>query len=227
MNIFTFWEGPMPPYIKLCMETWKLPYTVLNYKNLHEYTNLQTEKIKRFTLPHIADCVRVHVLRDQGGYWLDADTIMLTDKLPETDVVGDPEYRTTSAGLLYSEPHSEMFTKWAEYQDEIINGNSIPTYWGTFVNQWCDPYVQKHKDIRIHDITNYWPETYMINLPVSRYNKYRFFYFERAYRLADIRETDLLMLHNSWTPDWYKGLKCNALLAKNYTMSNILREALK
>ena len=51
MNVFTFWEGPMPGYIRLCMDTWKVPYTLLNYDNLNEYTHFNIEKAKRFTLP--------------------------------------------------------------------------------------------------------------------------------------------------------------------------------
>ena len=82
-NIFTFWEGPLPAYIRLCLQTWKFPFTVLNYSNLRQYTDLPADnRLKRFTLPQIADCVRVHVLRDQGGYPNSID-VHITDKLPE------------------------------------------------------------------------------------------------------------------------------------------------
>lgn len=224
MNVFTFWEGQMPDYISLCMESWKVPFTVLNYDSLNRYTDLPVDRIKRFTLPHIADCVRVHVLRDQGGYWLDADTIMITGQLPDTDLVGDPEGRTSSAGLLYSEPQSDLFVEWARYQDKIIYGNEVPTYWATFVNAFSDPYVKEHKEVRIHQIEDYWPETYMIDEPIPRYEKYKKFYFESCYHLSDIHSTDLLMLHNSWTPAWYKNLSTGALLDTDCTLSNILRE---
>lgn len=226
MNIFTFWEGPMPGYIKLCMDTWKVPFTVLTYDNVNNYTDLPVDRIKRFTLPQIGDIVRVHVLRDQGGYWLDADTIMITDKLPETDLVGYPEQRASSAGLLYSEPQSEMFCEWAEYQDNIVNGWETPTFWATFVNSFSDPYIQNHKDVRIYPIERFWPETYMVKDNIPRWQKYKRFYFEERYTLADIRPTDLLMLHNSWTPEWYKDMPLYKVLDANCTLSNILREAL-
>ena len=54
----------MPGYIRLCLDTWKVPCTVLNYDNVNDYTDLPLDKLKRFTLPQIADCVRVHVLSD-------------------------------------------------------------------------------------------------------------------------------------------------------------------
>lgn len=226
MNVFTFWEGQMPGYIKLCMDTWKVPYTVLNYDNLHEYTDISIEPLKRFTLPQIADCVRVHVLRDQGGYWLDADTIMLTGKLPDTDMVGDPEQRTNSIGLLYSEPHSQMFTEWARFQDEIINGYDRSTYWALMGNAFTDNYVKEHEEVRIWPIEDFLPETYMVSDNIPRWQKYRRFYFEEHHTLADIRPTDLLMLHNSWTPEWYKNLLELDALNTSCTMSNILREVL-
>lgn len=226
MALYAFWEGDMPAYIELCMQTWKRPYILLNYENLHEYTDVDVQRIKRFTLPQIADIVRVHVLRDQGGYWLDTDTIMVTGELPDTDLVGYHEGRTSSAGLLWSEPHSKMFEEWARYQDEIIHGYDTPTYWGTFVNQFSDPYVKEHGEIRIHPITNYWPETYMVTDRIPRYQKYWKFYFEQSHHLSDIHPTHLLMLHNSWTPEWYKDLTADGVLRANCTLSNILRELL-
>lgn len=226
MSIFTFWEGKMPGYIRLCMDTWKVPVVVLNYDILNSYTSLPISNISRFNLSKVADIVRVHVLRDQGGYWLDADTIMLTDKLPDTDFVGDPEARDSSIGLLYSKPHSEMFEKWAEYQDYMINSPDPPAHWSTFANDFSDPYLKVHPDVRIHPIENYWPETYMIPGDIPRQKKYGMFYFENTYHLADIRRTDLLMLHNSWTPAWYKNMSAEQVLEHECTMSNILREVL-
>ena len=226
MNIFTFWEGQMPGYIKLCMDTWKMPYIALNYKNLHEYTDIDIEPLKRFTLPQIADCVRVHVLRDNGGYWLDADTIMISGKLPDTDMVGYPETRQNSIGLLHTEPHSDMFTEWAAFQDEIIHGHDASPYWALMGNAFTDDYVKRHEDVRIHPIEDYCPEVYMVSDDIPRWQKYRRFYFEERNTLSDIRPTDLLMLHNSWTPEWYRNVPEGKVLDANCTMSNILREVL-
>ena len=216
----------MPGYIKLCMDTWKVPYIVLNYKNLREYTDIDIEPLKRFTLPQIADCVRVHVLRDNGGYWLDADTIMISGKLPDTDMVGDPESRTNSIGLLHTEPHSDMFTEWAAFQDEIIHGYDASPYWALMGNAFTDDYVKRHTQVRIHPIEDYCPEVYMVSDDIPRWQKYRRFYFEERNTLSDIRPTDLLMLHNSWTPEWYRNVPEGKVLDANCTMSNILREVL-
>jgi hypothetical protein len=220
--IYTFWDGPMPGYIKLCLATWKQPYTMLTYENLNQYTDIDAERLKRYTLPQQSDYIRVHVLRDNGGWWLDADTIMITGKLPETDMVGDPLMRTNSIGVLHSVP--EMFKEWAQYQDDVLNAPGFNKKWSVMGNDFTDKYVKEHEDIRIYPIDDFYPETYMIDEYKTRFEKYLRFYFSLDYHLSDIRKTDLLMLHNSWTPGWYKNLTESDVLDLSCTMSNILRE---
>lgn len=224
-KVFTFWEGKMPAYIDLCLQTWKFPFTILTYDNLHEYTDLPINKLKdRFTMPKIADCVRVHVLRDQGGYWLDADTIMITDKLPTTNMIGDPNTRMNTIGFLYGEKGCELFRSWSVFQDSVIKMQCPPNQWNAVGNAFTDNYVKEHKEVTIADVTLCWPETYMIHSKISRYEKYKEFYFNESYDLSSIMSTDMLMLHNSWTPDWYKDLYVDEVLNNSCTMSNILME---
>ena len=216
----------MPDYIKLCMQTWKHPYTLLTFDNLHEYTDLKVdERLRRFTLPQIADAVRVHVLRDNGGYWLDADTIMISDKLPEETILGDNEERTNSIGYLHTEPHSEMFEAWAAHQDEIVNNHTAWRSWSIMGNAFTDYYLYINKHIYIGDIAPHFPETYMANGDTRR-TKYRLFYFCNDFQITDIKPTDFLMLHNSWTPDWYKKMTTEQIMKDHHTLSNFLRELL-
>lgn len=222
--IFTFWEGNMPAYIKLCLDTWKQDYIMLNYDNLNQYTDLKVDdRLKSFTLPQIADCVRVHVLRDNGGYWLDTDTIMITDKLPTENMIGDIRRRTNTIGYLHTEAHSEMFEKWAEYQDYMI-ATADSKDWSIMGNRFTDGYIRNHHNITIADVTPCWPETQRIRCGWSRYNKYQHLYFGTSLMLSDLPKTDMLMLHNSWTPSWYKNLSRDDVLADKCTLSNILRE---
>lgn len=224
-HVYTFWEGQMPAYIDLCLKTWQVPYTVLNYNNLRNYIAVDMKPVKRFTLPQIADFVRVHVLEEHGGYWLDADTIMITGDLPNETIMGNHETRINSIGFLHTEAHSDMFTAWKMYQDSAVFGKS--TAWNVFGNAFTDPYLKEHTEVSIHDIRNCFPETYMVKGDCSRYSKYQQFYFSESYGLQDLEPTPLLMLHNSWTPDWYKRLTASEILTGNHcTMSNILRAVL-
>lgn len=228
MKVFTFWEGKMPDYIKLCMKTWKVDYVLLNYDNLHQYTDLDISKLQKFTLPQIADIIRVHVLRDNGGYWLDTDTIMITNKLPEENMIGYPEKRATTIGYLYADkPNMDMFNKWAEYQQTCIN-TDVSLSWNVVGNMFVDRYLGVNKEITIAPVENCWAETYMIKGDenvITRRGKYEEFYFRKHYNLSDLKPTNMLMLHNSWTPNWYKlSDRFYILNEDSCTLSNILRE---
>ena len=218
----------MPEYIKICLETWRFPFVILNYDNLNQYTDKLPDKVKQLTLPKIADYVRVHALRDNGGYWLDADTIMLSDSLPTANIVGYSESRNCTIGFLHTDAHSDMFEKWAEYQDEVIcrlpERNRDTTTWDVMGNAFVDDYIRNHKEITIEPIEKHWAETYMISGDTPRWDKYKYFYFNSTYSLKDIKDTDMLMLHNSWTPEWYKCLSRQEVLNEKRTMSNILKE---
>lgn len=88
-RIYTFWEpkDKLPAYIKLCMLTWKkcLPdyeIIVLDYSNLHKYlSNEACSQVvfKYMSLAKQSDAIRAAVLYENGGIWMDADTI-ITDK---------------------------------------------------------------------------------------------------------------------------------------------------
>ena len=227
-KVFTFWEGNMPAYIDLCLRSWDFDFTLLTYDNLHNFTDAIVDgKVTRYTLPQIADYIRVHVLRDSGGYWLDADTIMIDDKLPKVNILGYPDTKANTIGILYSEPYSDMFTKWAEYQDKIIGDVINYSYmWDILGNAFTDSYLKTHDEIIIGHIKNCWPETYVIKDDIPRYYKYEEFYFNRDYNLFDLSPTNMFMLHNSWTPTWYKELSLEEVMKQHCTLSNMLREAL-
>ena len=220
MNVFTFWEGPMPGYIKLCLETWRVPYTLLNYNNLHQYTDLPISKLRRFSIEQACDCVKAHVLRDNGGIWLDADSIMVTGKMPNVTVLGNVELRTNTIAFLQTEPQSEMFVKWAKYQDKVLDGDNASTWWALMGNAFTDSYIREHKEIKLGSIYDYWLET---DNEEDRPRKYVDYYFNNSYKP---NMPDLIILHNSWTPAWYKDMPMCKVLDANCTLSNVLREAL-
>ena len=223
-KVFTFWEGEMPEYIKLCLETWKFDYVLLNYSNLNDYTNIDIPKIKKYTLAQISDVVRTHVVRDHGGYWLDTDTIMLTEKLPEENMIGIPEHRGIHCGFLHFEVNAPMLVEWSDKQDEIINSNKTGD-WDLFANGCSDPCVKEHIEVSIKSRDEHFPELYKFQENTSdNRSKYIKFYFQTNLKPSDIRKTDLLMLHNSWTPAWYKRLSREEVLKYKCTMSNILKE---
>lgn len=222
--IYTFWEGQKPAYIELCMATWPFDFVLLDYNNLHNYTDLPEEQLRQYPLQQVADIVRVHVLRDNGGIWLDADTIVFGD-LPEETILGYPETRHNTIGFLRTEPGTDMFKEWAAFQDDVMRKQEIAR-WSMFGNEFTDPYLTEHQEIKIGEIEPAWPEVYMIEELIERMQKYKILYFQESRHLSDIRDTNLLMLHNSWTPKWYKRLNHREVMQHRCTLSNIIRETL-
>lgn len=85
-RIWTFWEpkANIAPYIDLCMKTWEkfLPdYEVIvcDFDNLHEYMDKKTYEsivFKKMSLAKQSDAIRAALIAQNGGIWMDADTII-------------------------------------------------------------------------------------------------------------------------------------------------------
>ena len=124
-QIFTFWEPKecIPPYLRLCMETWEkfLPeYTVkvLDYSSIEEYLGKDYYDgylYKNFSLPKQADAIRAALLNKFGGIWFDCDTIITSDKIKEL-INKDSGFIIAGKhiGFIVTKPNSYITTKWTE-----------------------------------------------------------------------------------------------------------------
>ena len=151
-----------------------------------------------------------------------ADTIMVGDSLPKDNMVGIPEERAAHCGYLNFEKNSHMMTMWAKDQDAKIS-LGINTGWDLFANSFSDIYIKTHPRVSICSREPMFPELY--NMPAgTAHAKYQMFYFQSNVGVDSLKPTEMLMLHNSWTPSWYKELSEEEALSRMCTMSNILRE---
>jgi hypothetical protein len=84
-NVFLYWEGEDNSLISILR---KLIYLhsksgkgykvhLINHKNIHEYVSDLPSCFFNMKLAHQADYVRVNVVCDYGGIWLDSDTIVI------------------------------------------------------------------------------------------------------------------------------------------------------
>lgn len=128
-RIFTFWEpkSNMSPYIDLCMQTWKkfLPdYEIIicDYSNLSDYLNKKTiNKIlcKKMELAMQSDAIRAALINQNGGIWIDADTIITSadffndmDK-SETVMIGRKSDGVIYGAFIYARnPKAKFINKW-------------------------------------------------------------------------------------------------------------------
>ena len=85
-NIFIFWEGKEYKLIEKCINLIKEHHTDTKYKihhltydNIGEYILGIPSYLQDLELAHVADFIRVNVICDYGGIWLDADTLVLEE----------------------------------------------------------------------------------------------------------------------------------------------------
>lgn len=154
--IFTFWEPKRNkiPFIDLCIKTWEknLPdyeVVVLNYSNVYTYINkdiYDLSLLKKFRFPIQKDAIMVAVLKEHGGIFMDADTLVLKDITPLVNKLYNTEVIMFNMHLAFVAAHSNslVLTLWlkgiqeklrkslenSNIQDEIrwdFLGNSVLT----------------------------------------------------------------------------------------------------
>ena len=83
--IWAFWEGKMPPFVCRCFQEFRernsdYLMVVMNRRNVKQYTAVDLSKFPRTndSIQRFTDAVRLHVLAEYGGFWLDASIILQT-----------------------------------------------------------------------------------------------------------------------------------------------------
>lgn len=135
MNVWTYWEGPKPAYISLCLQSMRracnvpgisfevvTPESVLKIlpdKTLHKNYRILPQAALR------ADCIRAALLAEHGGWWWDADTIALRTPPIITSssffymVWKNPPTRVLN-GYIHLQKNSETAIAWLEEINQLL-----------------------------------------------------------------------------------------------------------
>lgn len=132
-TIFSFWEpkGSMTPYLELCVKTWKrnLPgYEIifLDYSNLCHYLPegaYDMNILRKLTLMMQKDAVMVAVLKEHGGIFMDADTLVTGNISPLVRMLRHTEVVMFSAHMAFvaAQPGSYLLTLWYKKIQQKLN----------------------------------------------------------------------------------------------------------
>ena len=83
MNVFTYWEGPKPAYIDVCIASMEMfcgvDFCLITPETADDWIDgALHENWKKLKNPaHRADCIRVAVINKCGGLWVDCDTVFI------------------------------------------------------------------------------------------------------------------------------------------------------
>ena len=253
-RIFTFWEPShkMPAYIRLCIQTWKkfLPeyeVIILDYSNIDKWIEPNFyDKIlyTDFTLPKQADAIRCAVLSKHGGIWMDADTIITSEKIKNIINI-DSDFVLLSKHICFivAKKNSYILKKWQNGIKYNLKKYSFIKNIGFLYKIFCKNIERwdylgnyilkkflktKNKNI-FYSINKFeigaFPE-FKINTTENKSlsDIYREFYFENDYADNTLKNTNgIICLHNSWTPTQYILMDEQTFLSQNNTLANILK----
>lgn len=207
---------------------------------------------KQMSLPKQADCIRAALLDQYGGIWLDADTIILNDNVLDMAENSVVKMIGTDAGVhgafIYAaSPKANLISTWLE---EIIShvakyrkwaGSWLWKHlcrkeykrvmrWDYFLNAIINPLLHKYSEAELYvidrDIIGAFPELKFANAK-DAVSAYKDFYFNPNFKMSpdDIKKVangGIILLHNSWTPEFYKKMSREEFLAQDIVMARLL-----
>lgn len=216
MNVFSYWEGPMPWHIGVCLRSVKQACsstcrfqlaTPGNVWDLIPVSALHHDFSRLLTPAHRADCIRAALLAYHGGFYFDADTVglrcpgeLLADKAAGREMlycVWDKEPRRVLNGYIYAAPDSSLAKRWLEAVNlqlaKIVdNGPHVP--WTAYGEMLLTPIIESELDLTLEI-----PRRTFLPIDVDSNVKLFFEYGETIQHVRD--DTVCFGLSNSWMLD--------------------------
>ncbi|HEV7806692.1 MAG TPA: hypothetical protein VGO80_12785 [Solirubrobacteraceae bacterium] len=156
LQVWQYWEGPMPAYIELCLETVRRHYPgarLLDRASFEElWTTDRDVPIDHLGVHHRADFVRAYVLRHHGGgLWLDSDYVALRrfhefgELPPSVTFAGYRDGGDFVNGLIFSRPGDPVLDGlYARICDHLRRG--APITWLEIGSLALRPEIDAHLD---------------------------------------------------------------------------------
>ena len=144
-KIWSYWDGKMSGLVKTCVKTWSkfnpdYEIVMLNRANLAQYLPDEDLSVKPwegydYTPQRLSDMVRLHILCQEGGFWMDA-TIILQESL---EWVQDIRRET---GCEFFGYYLEKFAndKWRDASPVLESWFFACTPGCEFVREWRDEF---------------------------------------------------------------------------------------
>lgn len=209
-NVWSYWQGHMPEYIKICIETMKRNcdnFTLLTPENISDYiynSPLDIDKCRKLNkAAHLADIYRVAVIFNHGGLWLDCDTIMINSLQTFKSMVSSYDDSIFYSrwndgrvlnGYFYATKENPLIEEWLFKINQLIRRQSISNTWTLFGEKILTPLVNscEFKTIEINRT---------IFLPIN-IDKIPWIFFEPFHWSNFVfDDTISIGLNNSWFKD--------------------------
>jgi len=139
--IYCFWDSELTPFLKECLNTWKLhnpnyKIIVINNKTINNYINIDDYSFID-SPARLSDILRLKILSEKGGIWCDISTYMtesldtiLNDNDNNYEIIGYSFPKSECKNILESwfiacKKNSEIMQEWT---NEFLNIKNVNEY---------------------------------------------------------------------------------------------------
>ena len=242
-RVFTYWEGPKPDYIDLCHQTIRKAngncFTVLTPESVGEYIDIpyyyyddHYDYWNSLMPAHRADLIRVEVLSQFGGVWIDSDFIALNSFKPLIEASernhalyyyhdGD---RYTNGFLCAPFNHS-MMIEWARNNFAVFLNLKTMGIVPSPNNRWTSFGADQLDAVREHAVDDHRDVSHRRIGPIRYRDMDRFFETENLTGTVWGAAYGY-MLFNTGFPEWFKKLDRDQILEGPWMISRLFRFAL-
>ncbi len=141
-NVYLYWVGNEYKLIKILRNMIYMHSTngkgynvhLINHDNVKEYIPDIPDYFYKLQPAHQADFLRVYILCDKGGIWLDSDTLVvdkldeLFDNIDKKNGFFIKQENSISNGIFGTKPNTELMKQWKKEMLDILN-KGINIHW--------------------------------------------------------------------------------------------------
>jgi len=163
MNVFIYWEGPIPIYVQKCIDKmtriFKNKLIIINEKNIRNYVHKLPNNLKKINKIAVqVDYIRIALLYYNSGIYLDADCIVFPNflqyleeiwkKYQNKDLIGLGKNNIIDANAFLISPQKNSFVlrKILEKQEEIIERKKGLLFWSEIGGNLIKEITQNYAD---------------------------------------------------------------------------------
>ena len=237
--IWLYWENKAskkkPEYLDMCLETFyknlkDYEIVILNPNNLDKYlTNINPNVHKIKQLAHKADYIRMLATYQHGGFWFDADTIILDDidlwnnRLKNKDLVwyGMNAYGVNKNNQFIKNVLDKIETK-------LNNTKTYKFGWKEIGQNIIDPELEKYKKNNpnnFHILSR--DEVFFIPFNLDNDKTGSISNNPSVFNEKYKKTQKIIMLHNQLYPDKFKKMSKEAILNSDLNIGKFFKIALK
>lgn len=207
MNLWTYWEGKKPDYIKMCQESLKNSKMNVITLGKDDFPELNHLKIN-----HKTDYLKAWLISENGGFWIDADMVVMKDLRPLIKLVkqhgfcGIPGFFGAKRGNRLAERWFEAIKKIDKnpgFSDLIQPLLKDPEFeeFGVFTREMICPIY--------HTGDEFW--NLFEDLDIEKYST---------------KNNYVFTLYNSQFSDEFKKMKGEDILGQPWLISKVFKKAL-